>query len=47
MLTKIKNSDVKFEEKMKELEQNNAKLTNVFKKIDNFNALMEGVKQEI
>lgn len=30
---------------MKELDKNNTKLTNVFKKIDNFNALMEGVKQ--
>jgi hypothetical protein len=44
LLSKIKNSDVKFEEKMKELEKNNTKMVGAFRKIDHFNALMEEVK---
>ena len=40
MLSRIKSMDVKFEDKMGELDKNNSKLTSVFKKIDNFNALL-------
>ena len=32
---------------MNELDKNNAKLASVFKKIDNFNAILEGIKNEI
>ena len=32
---------------MNELDKNNAKLSSVFKKIDNFNAILEGIKNEI
>ena len=39
-LSKIKIADAKFDAKMVELEKNNAKLTNIFKKIDTFNHIL-------
>ncbi len=32
---------------MAELEKNNAKLTNIFKKIDTFNHILETMKEEV
>ena len=32
---------------MAELDKNNTKLASVFKKIDNFNAILEGIKNQI
>lgn len=32
---------------MVELEKNNAKLTNIFKKIDTFNQILESLKEEL
>lgn len=46
-LSKIKTADAKFEAKMIELEKNNTKLTNIFKKIDTFNHILETLKEEL
>ena len=47
MLSKLKNTDVKFEDKLKELDKNNSKLANVFKKIDNFNEIIDNIRESI
>lgn len=47
LLGRIKAQEEKFEEKLKELDKNNSKLTNVFKKIEHFTELLEALKQEI
>ena len=47
MLSKLKNTDVKFEDKLKELDKNNSKLANVFKKIDNFNEITDNIRESI
>jgi len=47
VLSKIKNSDIKFEDKLKELDKNNSKLANVFKKIDNFNDIIDNIRETV
>lgn len=37
LLSKIKNIDLRFEDKMQEMDKNSTKLTGAFRKIDNFN----------
>lgn len=46
-LSKIKTADSKFDVKMAELEKNNTKLTNVFKKVESFNSIIDNIKSEI
>lgn len=47
VLSRMKSSELKFEDKMRELDNNNGKLASVFKKIDQFNSLLEGLKNEL
>lgn len=47
LFDRVKASEVKFEDKVKELDKHNQKMASVFKKIDNFNDILEGVRQQV
>jgi hypothetical protein len=47
LFERVKASEVKFEDKVKELDKNNQKMAGVFKKIDNFNDILEGIRQQV